>query len=55
MVEYWRAVQRRLDLTLDALQAAGAPCVYRLITERGGWRQVYHSIWLDDADQLARY
>lgn len=30
-------------------------CIFRFITEQGGWRQVYHSVSIDDADQLARY
>ena len=30
-------------------------CVFRFIAEQGGWRQVYHHVSLDDADQLARY
>ena len=30
-------------------------CIFRYITEQGGWRQVYHSVSIDDADQLARY
>jgi hypothetical protein len=30
-------------------------CVFRFIAEQGGWRQVYHSVSFDDADQLARY
>lgn len=30
-------------------------CVFRFVAEQGGWRQVYHHVSLDDADQLARY
>jgi SnoaL-like domain len=30
-------------------------CVFRFIAAQGGWRLVYHHVWLDDADQLARY
>ncbi|HEU5440931.1 MAG TPA: nuclear transport factor 2 family protein [Ktedonobacterales bacterium] len=30
-------------------------CIFRFIAERGGWRQVYHHVSLDDANQLARY
>jgi hypothetical protein len=30
-------------------------CVFRYIAQQGGWRQVYHHVSLDDADQLARY
>lgn len=30
-------------------------CVFRFIAERGGWRQVYHHVSIDDPDQLARY
>lgn len=30
-------------------------CIFRYITEQGGWRQIYHSVSIDDADQLARY
>jgi SnoaL-like domain len=30
-------------------------CVFRYIAAQGGWRLVYHSVWLDDAEQLARY
>jgi hypothetical protein len=30
-------------------------CIFRFIAELGGWRQVYHHVSLDDADQLARY
>jgi len=30
-------------------------CVFRFIAAQGGWRQVYHSVSIDDADQLARY
>jgi hypothetical protein len=30
-------------------------CIFRLIAEQGGWRQVYHHVSLDDPDQLARY
>jgi SnoaL-like domain len=30
-------------------------CIFRFIAEQGGWRQVYHHVSLDDADQLARY
>jgi hypothetical protein len=29
--------------------------VFRFIAAQGGWRQVYHHVSLDDADQLARY
>jgi hypothetical protein len=30
-------------------------CIFRFIAEQGGWRQVYHHVSLDDADQLARF
>jgi hypothetical protein len=30
-------------------------CVFRFIAQQGGWRQVYHHVSLDDADQLARF
>jgi hypothetical protein len=30
-------------------------CIFRFIAAQGGWRQVYHHVSLDDADQLARY
>jgi hypothetical protein len=30
-------------------------CVFRFIAPQGGWRQVYHHVSLDDADQLAQY
>lgn len=30
-------------------------CIFRFILEQGGWRQVYHHVSLDDADQLARF
>lgn len=30
-------------------------CVFRFIAEQGGWRQVYHHVSVDDADQLARF
>lgn len=30
-------------------------CVFRFIAAQGGWRQVYHLVALDDADQLARF
>jgi hypothetical protein len=30
-------------------------CVFRFIASQGGWRLAYHHVWLDDADQLARY
>ena len=30
-------------------------CVFRFVTTQGGWRQVYHHVSIDDADQLARY
>jgi hypothetical protein len=30
-------------------------CVFRFIAQQGGWRQVYHHVSLDDAEQLARY
>jgi hypothetical protein len=30
-------------------------CIFRYIADQGGWRQVYHSVSIDDADQLARY
>ncbi len=30
-------------------------CIFRYIAEQGGWRQVYHHVSLDDADQLAQY
>lgn len=30
-------------------------CIFRFIAQQGGWRQVYHHVALDDADQLARF
>lgn len=30
-------------------------CVFRFIPAQGGWRQVYHQVSLDDADQLVRF
>jgi hypothetical protein len=30
-------------------------CIFRFIPEQGGWRQVYHHVSLDDANQLARF
>ncbi len=30
-------------------------CVFRYIAEQGGWRQVYHHVALNDAEQLAQY
>jgi hypothetical protein len=30
-------------------------CTFRFIAQQGGWRQVYHHVSLNDADQLARY
>lgn len=30
-------------------------CIFRFIAAQGGWRQVYHSVSIDDADQLARF
>jgi len=30
-------------------------CIFRFIAEQGGWRQVYHHVSLEDADQLARF
>lgn len=30
-------------------------CIFRFIPDQGGWRQVYHSVTVDDADQLAHY
>jgi hypothetical protein len=30
-------------------------CIFRFIAAQGGWRQVYHHVSFDDADQLARY
>lgn len=30
-------------------------CIFRFIAAQGGWRQVYHSVSVDDADQLARF
>jgi hypothetical protein len=29
--------------------------VFRSSADQGGWRLVYHSVWLDDAEQLAHY
>ena len=30
-------------------------CIFRFIAEQGGWRQVYHHVSPEDADQLARF
>jgi hypothetical protein len=30
-------------------------CIFHFIAEQGGWRLVYHSVSLDDAEQLAGY
>jgi hypothetical protein len=37
------------------LSEVRAICTFRFIAPQGGWRQVYHHVSLDDADQLARY
>ena len=37
------------------LPAIRSICIFRFIAEQGGWRQVYHHVSFDDADQLARY
>jgi hypothetical protein len=29
--------------------------VFRYFAAQGGWRLVYHSVWLNDAEQLARF
>ena len=39
----------------SALAEIRSICIFRFIAEQGGWRQVYHHVSLDDADQLARY
>jgi hypothetical protein len=38
-----------------ALAEVRSICVFRFIAAQGGWRQVYHHVSLDDAEQLARY
>lgn len=30
-------------------------CIFRFIPEQGGWRQVYHHVSVDDAEELARF
>lgn len=30
-------------------------CIFRFIAHQGGWRQVYHAVLLDDADQFAQF
>jgi hypothetical protein len=30
-------------------------CIFRFIADQGGWRQVYHHVSLEDADQLAQF
>jgi hypothetical protein len=40
---------------MSELPAIRSICIFRFIAEQGGWRQVYHHVSLDDADQLARY
>ena len=39
----------------DELPDVRSICIFRYIAAQGGWRQVYHSVSIDDADQLARY
>jgi hypothetical protein len=39
----------------EALSEIHSICVFRFIAAQGGWRLVYHSVWLDDTDQIARY
>ncbi len=40
---------------MSELSEVRSICVFRFISEQGGWRQVYHHVSLADADQLARY
>ncbi len=40
---------------MSDLPAIRSICIFRFIAEQGGWRQVYHHVSFDDADQLARY
>jgi hypothetical protein len=40
---------------MSELTGGRSICVFRFIAEQGGWRQVYHHVSLDDADQLAQY
>ncbi len=42
-------------VVLSELPAIRSICIFRFIAAQGGWRQVYHHVSLDDADQLARY
>jgi hypothetical protein len=43
------------DQAMAELADVRSICIFRYITQQGGWRQVYHSVSIDDADQLARY
>ncbi len=49
---YARDSEREAMTELPAIRSI---CVFRFIATQGGWRQVYHHIALDDAEQLARY
>jgi hypothetical protein len=40
---------------MSELPAIRSISIFRFLAEQGGWRQVYHHVSLDDADQLARY
>jgi SnoaL-like domain len=40
---------------MSELSEGRSICIFRYIAAQGGWRQVYHHVSLDDADQLARY
>ncbi len=40
---------------MSELSEGHSICIFRFISEQGGWRQVYHHVSLDDPDQLARY
>lgn len=40
---------------MSELAGVRSICIFRFIAEQGGWRQVYHAVSIDDADQLARY
>lgn len=40
---------------MTELPAVRSICIFRFIAAQGGWRQVYHHVSIDDADQLAQY
>ena len=40
---------------MPELSEGRSVCIFRFIAAQGGWRQVYHHVSLDDAEQLARY